>query len=299
MRVAAGGAVVGAVAWKAGAAPFARGVRAVDGTAVAAALLVGLATTVASAGRWCLVARRLGLRLPLAAATAGYYRALFLNAVLPAGVLGDVHRAVDHGRRSGDVRRGLRAVLLERAAGQAVLLVAAAALLITRPVTLLVLTACAAALPSRRVRGALGRAAADLRGARAAVAALSAAVLAGHVAMFVLSARLAGASAPVTALLPVAVLALLAMAVPANIGGWGPREAVTASAFGAAGMGAAQGLTAAVVYGVLALVASLPGLLVLLPGVSAACARTAPRRPTAPRPSSPVRPPRVSAPHSG
>jgi hypothetical protein len=31
-------------------------------------------------------------------AVADCYRALFLNSVLPAGVLGEVHRAVIHGR---------------------------------------------------------------------------------------------------------------------------------------------------------------------------------------------------------
>ena len=60
------------------------------------------------------------------------------------------------------------------------------------------------------------------------------------------------------------LLALLAMGVPLNIGGWGPREGVAALVFGAAGLGAALGLTTAVVYGVLALVASLPGAGVLL-----------------------------------
>jgi hypothetical protein len=49
-----------------------------------------------------------------------------------------------------------------------------------------------------------------------------------------------------------------------NIGGWGPREGVAALAFGAAGLGAAQGLTVAVVYGVLAFVAGLPGAVVLM-----------------------------------
>jgi len=49
-----------------------------------------------------------------------------------------------------------------------------------------------------------------------------------------------------------------------NIGGWGPREAVTAWAFGAAGLSATQGLTIAVVYGVFAFVAALPGALVVL-----------------------------------
>ena len=59
--------------------------------------------------------------------------------------------------------------------------------------------------------------------------------------------------------MPLTLLALLAMALPLNIGGWGPREGVAAWAFGAAGLSAAQGVATAVVYGVLVLVASLPG----------------------------------------
>ena len=54
------------------------------------------------------------------------------------------------------------------------------------------------------------------------------------------------------------------MGLPLNVGGWGPREGVTAWAFGAAGLGAGRGLAVAVVYGVLSLVASLPGLIVLV-----------------------------------
>src|SRR5699024_11278254 len=104
---------------------------------MAAALVIGVITTLCSAGRWLLVARRVGLRLSLGRAVADYYRALLLNAVLPAGVLGDVHRAVSHGRRSGHLGRGVRAVVLERVAGQAVLVVATAALLFTLPTALL------------------------------------------------------------------------------------------------------------------------------------------------------------------
>jgi hypothetical protein len=54
---------------------------------------------------------RLGVRLPLRTAVADCYRSLFLNATLPGGVLGDVHRAVRHGRDVGDVGRGIRAVV--------------------------------------------------------------------------------------------------------------------------------------------------------------------------------------------
>jgi hypothetical protein len=94
------------------------------------------------------------------------------------------------------------------------------------------------------------------------VALLSAAAVAGHLVLFVVAARVAGSQATIAHLLPPLVLALLAMGLPVNIGGWGPREAVSTLAFGAAGLGATQGLTVAVVYGVLTLVSSLPGAVV-------------------------------------
>jgi hypothetical protein len=49
-----------------------------------------------------------------------------------------------------------------------------------------------------------------------------------------------------------------------SVAGWGPREGVTAWAFAAAGLGAAHGVATAVVYGVMAFVAGLPGALVLV-----------------------------------
>jgi uncharacterized membrane protein YbhN (UPF0104 family) len=96
------------------------------------------------------------------------------------------------------------------------------------------------------------------------VFALSAAVLAGHVTMFLVAARTAGVDAPVARLVPLVLLALLVMGLPVNVGGWGPREAFAAAAFGAVGLGAEQGLATSVVYGVLAFVASLPGAVVLV-----------------------------------
>ena len=87
--------------------------------------------------------------------------------------------------------------------------------------------------------------------------------MAGHTAIFLIAARAAGVSMPPEQLLPLALLVLLAMSVPANIAGWGPREGAAAWAFGAAGLGASQGVTVAVAYGVLAFVACLPGAAIL------------------------------------
>jgi hypothetical protein len=91
----------------------------------------------------------------------------------------------------------------------------------------------------------------------------SAIVVAGHAATFLIAARTAGATASFARLLPLALLVLLGATVP-SIAGWGPREGVAAWVFGAAGLGAAQGVATAVVYGVMVVVASLPGAVVLV-----------------------------------
>ena len=293
LGTAVGVAILVVLFWRLGTGVFLDGLRRIDGPTLCAALGIGGVTTVFSAWRWQLVARGLRIRLPLGPAVADYYRALFLNAALPGGVLGDVHRAVRHGQSAGDLGRGVRAVVLERTAGQVVLAAVGAVVLLTMPspvlneardLTPVLLFAAAGALavvtavrmnraPSRRdgknrtaLRTTLGEARAALLSRRngPGVAVSSAIVLAGHLAMFVVAGRVAGTTASVAVLLPLAVLALLAMGLPLNVGGFGPREGVTAWAFGAAGLGADTGLAVAVVYGVLSLVAALPGALVLV-----------------------------------
>jgi uncharacterized membrane protein YbhN (UPF0104 family) len=226
------------------------------------------------------VARRLGLRLPFWTAVTDYYRAMFLNVVLPMGVLGDVQRAVRHGQDSGDVGRGVRAVVLERTAGQVVLVVGVvllvqsavlpAAAIAAGALGLVAVAVFAAVRWARgRWRRALSTTLADVRSLLArdtwpAVVGLSVIVLVGHFALFLVAARTAGVTAPVSRLVAPVALTLLASGLPINIGGWGPRESASALSFGAVGLGAAQGLTVAVVYGVLTFVTTLPGVAVLL-----------------------------------
>jgi uncharacterized membrane protein YbhN (UPF0104 family) len=310
-RTAAPVATLAVVVWRLGAGPFRDGVRAVDGGALAAAVAFGALTTVCCAWRWTIVARGLGVRLTLPAAVAACYRSVFLNLTLPGGVVGDVHRGVSHGRDVRDLGRGLRAVAWERTAGQVVQVVLTVAILLSLPspvrssmplvAAALVAAAIGVVLASRarpceaasrlaRVRGVV---AADLRNAvlarRAwpAIALASALVVAGHAATFLIAARAAGADASLARMLPLALLAMLAMVLP-SVAGWGPREGATAWAFAAAGLGADRGVATAVVYGVMALVASLPGAVVLvaawLPGA---------RRPRRSEPSLPGRVPVV------
>ena len=89
-------------------------------------------------------------------------------------------------------------------------------------------------------------------------------VVAGHAATFVIAAHAAGVHASLARMLPLAMLALLAAAIPLNVAGWGPREGVAAWAFGATGLGADAGVATATVYGVLVFAACLPGAVVML-----------------------------------
>ncbi len=286
-RIVGPAVVLAVLVWRVGTGPFLEGVRTVDGRALGAAAGIAVLTTACCAWRWTLVARGLGVDLSLPAAVAAYYRSQFLNVTLPGGIVGDVHRGVSHGRDVRDVGRGLRAVAWERSAGQVVQVVLTAIVLLVLPspvrssmplVALTVVVALlAVALVARagpvagrsawaRVRSAASR---DIREALLArrawpsIVLASALVVVGHAATFMIAARTAGTTAPLSQMLPIALLVMMAMVLP-SVGGWGPREGVTAWAFGAAGLGAQRGVATAVVYGVVVLVASLPGAVVLL-----------------------------------
>lgn len=259
-------------------------------------------TTLCCAWRWSMVASGLGVHVRLPSAIAAYYRSQFLNLTLPGGVVGDAHRAVRHGRDVGAMGRSLRSVGWERALGQVVQLVLTALVLVVLPspvrttalVAVLVVVAGTGLLlaarsvlrnvsdrgTSRDVSGRtarIGRAVVrdlprDLRNillvrrAWPGIVLASALAATGHVVVFLVAVSAAGVDASALRAVPVALIVLQASAIPASVAGWGPREGVAAWAFGSAGLGAAQGVSVAVLYGVMVLVATLPGAAVLVAG---------------------------------
>jgi uncharacterized membrane protein YbhN (UPF0104 family) len=289
VRLVGSAVILAVLVWRLGTGPFLAGLKAVDGRALLAASAIFFLTTVCAAWRWTIVSRGLGIRLSLPTAVAAYYPAVFLNLILPGGVAGDIHRGVTHGHEVHDVGRALRAVVWERAAGQVVQAVLAISVLLVLPspvrssmpfVALAAVAVVLGVVLVGRVRGRGGRSwwtrirnavVADVRNgvlrrsALPAVVFASAVVFLGHAATLLVAARAVGVDAPVSRLLPLALLAVLAMVLP-SIGGWGPREGVTAWVFSAAGLGAERGAATAVAYGVLVLAASLPGALLLVVG---------------------------------
>lgn len=285
LRAGAGAAILAGVVAVAGAEPFLRGLAAVSPVAIGAAVVLAAAATCAAAWRWRTLATRMGLRLGWGESVAAYYRSQFLNTVLPGGVVGDVHRAVSHGRSVEHVAQAARAVAAERAAGQAVQLALALAVLAIAGATaaapalavlgvVVAIVAIVAVLAlivgvSRRARTAVARELAVLRSAFASVGtvlrvtAASVVVLGAHVATFLVACVAVGVQASPERVTAAALVAVLASSIPLSLGGWGPREGAAAWAFGVAGLGAAAGLAAATAYGVLAMIAVAPGAVVV------------------------------------
>ena len=233
LRLLLGVLILVLLAQRLGSAPFVAGVRNTSAWALAVALVVTAGTTWCCAVRWSLVAGRLGTPVSVREAYGACYRSQLVNATLPGGVVGDVHRATRH---------GWRGVVWERGLGQGVqvVLTVLALVLLPSPFDAIAGVFALVAVAGAVVVGMLCRRdlrrllTADLAGP---VLVLSAAAVAGHLLVLVVAARTAGLELPVATLVPVGALVLSGAAIPTNVAGWGPREGVAAWAFAATGVG--------------------------------------------------------------
>ena len=119
--------------------------------------------------------------------------------------------------------------------------------------------------------------------------ATSALVVASLLAMYVVAAKAIGVDTPVMTLLPLVAPVLMSMLIPGTVAGWGIREATAAAVWAAVGLTAVDGVAISAAYGVVVLISTLPGGLVLLisnrdrtagphPGARAGSEDAAPRR---------------------
>lgn len=259
------------------------------------ALALTLPQVLLSAWRWRLTSSRLGLPLGWGRALREYYLALFLNQVLPGGVAGDAARAWRHSRDSGRRGSAWRAVIIERASGQLALLLLTLLVVALSPLWQGLLGEALASLSSPLVLGvasllvllgvpvtrrllrrppvALAGLGGDLRRSLLASSvwprqlAGSLLVVLSYALVFVCAARTIGVTLPLGTLLALVPPVLMAMVIPLSFAGWGLREGAAALVWGLAGLAPAEGVAVSMAYGLLVLVASLPGAL-CLPGPS-------------------------------
>jgi uncharacterized membrane protein YbhN (UPF0104 family) len=252
-----------------------------------AAVLLSVPQVALSAWRWRYTAARLGAPLGRRQAYAEYYLATFLNQVLPGGVAGDAARAWRHARNLDAGHAAWQAVVIERASGQFVLLLCAlAALTASLPLQSALVRAVdgrAGWIIAALIAGAVGvavllRRRGQLSGRIAAVLgrsllardvwpvqlAASAGVVLSYITVYICCARMIGVTLPTAELWPLVPWVLFAMAIPLSVAGWGVREGAAAVIWAAAGLDPAQGVAISVTYGLVVLLSSLPGALVLL-----------------------------------
>ncbi|ROO30457.1 hypothetical protein SAOR_01155 [Salinisphaera orenii MK-B5] len=287
--------LLGLVAWRLDTAEIAAQLGTIAPGWALAALALTVPQVVVSAWRWRLTAHGIGLDLRLPVAVREYYLATFLNQILPGGVLGDATRAWRHARHN-DNRGAVHAVLIERLSGQlAMLLIAALAVLQARGLRQgvarafeqidpwaatggFILLAGGGLLTAFLVRGSrrmaihllslidsLGR---GLLGRRMVALQLASSLLvaASYVGVFVLCAQALGLDRGAQSLWMLAPPVLLAMAIPLSVAGWGLREGAAAVIWSLAGLPAQEGVAISITYGLIVLVSSLPGLVVLARG---------------------------------
>jgi uncharacterized membrane protein YbhN (UPF0104 family) len=266
---------------------------------LAAALALSVPQVALSAWRWRLTAARLGAPLHFGEALREYYVATFLNQILPGGVMGDAARAWRHARlnrteTTDSAPVGLaawHAVLIERASGQlALLAVVLATLVVSSELQAasarLFVVAAGGSNPSLALALALLLALAGMalwrgrghvvRFRRAVGEALlarevflrqllaSLLIVTSYVGVYLCCMRMIGVDTPLATAGPLVPWVLLAMAIPLSIAGWGVREGAAVLVWQAAGLDPAQGVAISVSYGVVILLSSLPGALMLL-----------------------------------
>ncbi len=247
-----------------GTSPFERSLDVLTTWPILTALLLGVLTTTAQALRWRTVAQGYAAAdgLTRTRAVAECYRAALLNAVLPGGVLGDAVRVWrQRPQRERGLRSSAQAVIGERVVGTVLLALAVAAVLLP-------LEPMMSAIALAGAVGAIGVAAPtlkrlSLRG-QVSVWGWSLVSLISLITKFGVAAVALGTVSDLTNVVTLALIALAGMSIPLGVGGFGPREAVTAVAFAAVGLSADAGVATAAAYGMLAAVSALPGVAVML-----------------------------------
>jgi glycosyltransferase 2 family protein len=263
----------------------------------AAGVALAMAQVGLLAWRWRYTAGRLGLHLPYRTALEEYYLGVFLNQLLPGGVVGDASRAWRHARGMAAMGPAIRAVILERASAQVVMtLVALGSILVLllrpegpEPVSvgsgtlmaaglLLVAVLAGGGLLLRRRRSdpsgssLRDRVAEEVQTALLAPGALALQLLTAilavvvYLAIFLAAARAVGVESAVPVLLPLVAPVLMAMLIPVSIAGWGLREGAAAGLWGLVGLPPEEGVLVSMAYGLLVLTSTLPGSWALLRG---------------------------------
>jgi len=255
------------------------------------ALALQLASNSIAAYRWFLIMRRIGSRKNFPFFLLSYYKGTFFNQGLPTSIGGDAVRVVDCSRDGHSVRDGFYGVFIDRFVGLAGLLILnIAALLLNNNIlpsqvhfvllTILTLLFCGLIVlvflyrfqlfRNSKWLGMIGQLSEKYYQVYASPISFAVQIglsviihLLAMIAFYVLGVGV-GLAYPLQVYLVLVPPVVLLTILPVSLAGWGIREGAMIGFFLLIGADRSKVLTFSLLYGLLALASSLPGLFVYL-----------------------------------
>ncbi len=265
--------------------------KAVSPWSLLAAVVLLLASTAVAASRWFLIMSRIGFRQSWFFFLKSYFKGALFNQGLPTSIGGDGLRILDCSQGENSAEDAFYGVFIDRIIGLAGLLllnITALALnssllppTVYYPLLAILSTSAAGLillfflrkfrfLTTGRYLGYLGRLSERYFQVYSSVASivlqLSLSMITHLLAMsaFFIIGRAVGLDFPLQVYLVLVPPVILLTILPISLAGWGVREGAMVGFFLLVGADKSRVLTFSILYGLVALVASLPGLIVYL-----------------------------------
>ena len=207
--------------------------------------------------RWRLLVLHFGGTVSNNWAFKRYYSAYFINQLLPSALAGDLFRAFSYNSPTIGKKEAIRIILYEKLSGQSITLLLATPALLTlnwlssTAIILLIIGVAAVNLwfiPAKQLMIQW---------------VVSAIFMTTLLLQFWLCTLALNIPLQFIDLMYTAPLSFLGMSLPISFGGWGVREAITATQYATLGYSAEDGTVVSILYGLTGFLGSIPGALYL------------------------------------
>lgn len=246
-------------------------------------IIISFIQYILSAYRWMYISRHTDLDISFLSSLKFYYISTFMNNILPGGIVGDIFRVYYHADNKNEIfkiSKSLQSVIFERLSGQIMLFVFfifslslyfilnqkyVAFLYLFLP--LLIIFSIFKYLFKIKLNKYISNRKYGENFFKVFTGEvfwrhiiLSFFVVISYIFIYIVSAVSLGISIDYFAFLVFSPIVLFSMTLPVSIGGWGVREVTALLISFLLGLSASLSITVAIMYGVLNLICSLPGL---------------------------------------
>ena len=246
-------------------------------------ILLSVMQYILSAYRWMYISKYTNLNITFKDSLKFYYISSFMNNILPGGVVGDIFRVYHHAENKREIMKlgkSFQSVIFERLSGQIMLFIFfifslslyfilnekyLAFLYVFLPLLViffLVKYIFRLKLNSYLISRSFGQNFFKVFTGEVfwRHTILSFFVVASYILIYIISAKSLGISIDYFAFLVFSPIILFSMTLPVSIGGWGVREFTALLISFLLGLSASASISVAIMYGVLNLICSMPGI---------------------------------------